>query len=352
MPNINGVDYGFDWRTYDPAVMQDFNWFLRKVNQRACIAQKFIKEKYEARNRNGDIDHGLGFDVEYFHPTITLDDRMRFIIEKIAPLQDSLSNIIGNTLISHFYGGRGVHFLVSGKQGVFVDFDRAETDSAYVATLRANLDQAKKKGQPIWGTTELHTSIQTASRNFCRQKYGDPNRQFHPVDVIEWVASFKTQGLINELQTAQHIEDAYRALRKLPGIGEYYGFHGAASTSVLPQLAYHHDQRFVAPGPGAVYTIEQLWPNAPKKLHAEAVYFLREQGDQIGLTKNVDFHEKAYNIGTTFAHPQDGLKYYGTEVVCCQFGVYLQIRNDPKKCAARRVARVKTETISLDQFLN
>ena len=65
------------------------------------------------------------------------------------------------------------------------------------------------------------------------------------------------------------MKEIYTLLREQPGIGEYYGFHGAASSSVLPQVKYHHDQRFVSPGPGAVYTIKLLWPDAPKKLYDE-----------------------------------------------------------------------------------
>jgi hypothetical protein len=151
------------------------------------------------------------------------------------------------------------------------------------------------------------------------------------------------------------MKDIYSLLREQPGIGEYYGFHGAASSSVLPQVQYHHDQRFVAPGPGAVYTISKIWPEAPKKLYAESIYFMRENSEEIGLTKNVNFHPNAFNIecadgSNLFKYPQDSLKYYGTEVLCCQFGIYLQIRNDKKACDRRKVARVEKIT-TLENFL-
>jgi hypothetical protein len=120
-------------------------------------------------------------------------------------------------------------------------------------------------------------------------------------------------------------------------------------------MKYHHDQRFVAPGPGAVYTIKLLWPDVPNKYLAEAVYFMRENADAIGLTKGVDFHNKAHNIelsngSTLFGESQDILKYYFTEVLCCQYGVYLQIRNDEKACRRRQVARAKTPQNNLSEF--
>jgi len=355
MKNTLNTKYNYDWWNYDKELMKEFNWFLYKVNQRSCIHLGYIDEEYKSVNRHGKNDYGLGEDVEYFHPTITLEYRMRFIGTQIASADMSLMNIVGNTFISHFYGGRGVHYLASGKDGEFVDFDRiADNDLDYIQFVRNNLDKAIKNKQPIWGTTELHTSIQTASRNYCRAKYGEPDRQFHPVDVCEWVASFRDNGFLERMQECTHMKEIYTLLREQPGIGEYYGFHGAASSSVLPQVKYHHDQRFVAPGPGAVYTIGLMWPDAPKKLYDEAIYFMRENGDEIGLTENVVFHPEAFNINLPggkklFEYPQDSLKYYGTEVLSCQFGVYLQIREDERACARRRVARVQ-QTNTLTEF--
>lgn len=354
------MDYKYNWKdNYNKDVMLDFNWFLKKINQRACIQNGFIDEVYEPLNRHGELDYGLGKDVEYFHPTITLDDRMRYIGTVIAQSDMSKFNIIGNTLISHFYGARGVHQVISGDKDKFVDFERvASGDVDYLNSLKNNAKVAKAKKLPIWGTTELHTSIQTASRNFCRKKYDDPERLFDTIDVIEWVSSFKENGTIDQLLEAEHIQDAYKALRKLPGIGEYYGFHGAASTSVLPFLQYHHDQRFVAPGPGAVYLIGRMWPEAPKKLYDESIYFMRENSDDIGLTHEVDFHEDAHNFITSdnktiFNFPQDSLKYYGTEVLSCQFGIYLQIRNDKRLCDMRKVSRLEEkEENTLEAFMS
>ena len=355
MKNTSHIKYNYDWWNYNKGLMREFNWFLLKINERACIQHDFVHGTYAGVNREGKVDYGLAEDVEYFHPTITLDDRMRFIGTEIASADMSLMNIVGNTFISHFYGGRGVHFLASGKDNVFVDFDRiADDDQEYIMFVRSNLDRAIQNKQPIWGTTELHTSIQTAGRNYCRTKYNEPDRLFHPVDVCEWVASFRDTGFLERMTQCNHMSEIYTLLREQPGIGHYYGFHGAASSSVLPQVKYHHDQRFVAPGPGAVYTISLLWPDAPKKLYDEAIYFMRENADEIGLTENVCFHPGAYNIDLPggkklFAYEQDSLKYYGTEVLSCQFGVYLQIREDEKACARRRVARVK-QTNTLTEF--
>jgi hypothetical protein len=350
--------YNYDWWLFNKEILKDFNWFLRKVNERALIQQGFTKQlAYEPVNRFREQDPGLGWEVEYFHPTITLDDRMRYIGQVISQADMSAFNILSNTIISHFYGARGVHQTITGSNNpndCFVDFDQlAAGDNEYSMRLRETIDfESKVNKKPIWGTTELHTSIQAAARNYCRIKYDEPERKFHPVDVVEWVASFKENGLSDHLYSCEHMEEAYNELTKLPGIGEYYGFHCGASTSVIPATKYHHDQRFVAPGPGARRTIFRLWPNAPRKLYAEAIYFLREQAENIGLVDGVDFHEQAFNIDGIFKEPQNSLKYYGTEVAACQFGIYLDIRNDPKACERRKVSRIQTKSVStLEDFL-
>ena len=102
-------------------------------------------------------------------------------------------------------------------------------------------------------------------------------------------------------------------------------------------------------------------PNVPNKHINEAIYFLRENASEIGLIDGVDFHKDAYNIKlesgpfagqNLFKFNQDSLKYYGTEVLCCQFSVYMQIRDDEKRCEKRKVARATQQpaVCSLEDF--
>ena len=138
---------------------------------------------------------------------------MRYIGTVIAQQDMSKFNILGNGIISHFYGARGVHMALTNStdpNDCFVDFDKlADNDPHYLVELRSNIEIAKTKKRPIWGTTELHTSIQAASRNYCREKYNNPDRPFHPVDVVDWVASFKYNGTYKKLSEAQDMQQAY-----------------------------------------------------------------------------------------------------------------------------------------------
>ena len=96
-------------KSIDRSVLKDYERFVRKVNERTLF-QRGIISKY---NSNGDP--ALGLEVEYFHPSITADDRMVYIMENIVSVPGlDWRDIIGNTTISHFYGARGVHSVLTG----------------------------------------------------------------------------------------------------------------------------------------------------------------------------------------------------------------------------------------------
>ena len=144
----------YNWNNFDSDLMKDFNWFLYKINQRSCIELGYIDEKYQSINRHGNHDFGLGRNVEYFHPTITLDDRMKYIATNISQADMDIQNILCNTFISHFYGARGVHQTLTNSKdskNCFIDFHKIlEKDKSYIDTIKHNIWIAKKEKKPIW----------------------------------------------------------------------------------------------------------------------------------------------------------------------------------------------------------
>ena len=58
-------------------VLKDYEHFVKMVNRRTLF-QKGIVESYNP------TDPALGLEVEYFHPSITADDRMVYIMENIV----------------------------------------------------------------------------------------------------------------------------------------------------------------------------------------------------------------------------------------------------------------------------
>jgi hypothetical protein len=61
-------------------VVKDIGRFFNKVNERALYNMGIV-DTYDSEG-----DDALGESVEYFHPQITLDDRMRYIMENIVYL--------------------------------------------------------------------------------------------------------------------------------------------------------------------------------------------------------------------------------------------------------------------------
>lgn len=344
---------------YDRGLMQELNHFLKKINERA-LHQRGLVPSYSGVDADGVYVDALGEDVEYFHPTITLDDRMHHIAVNIVQADAPLEDIICNTIISHFYGARGIHQTLTGiddPSRSLVQFTRiAKNDTVYTREMQDRAIAAREAGKPLWGTTELRTSLWAAAKEFARAKYGKPDRPLMPFDVAEWVASFISDGTIDRMKSVRSLEEMYRVLVSHRGIGEYYGYHCSTSNSVNPKLNYSHDDEFIVPGPGARETIEALWGGRmPKKLYGKAVAFIRQNQHAIGVSDGVHFHPDTWNFvlkdGTMlFAENQDELKHYGTEVLCCQFSVYRHLKANPHLAKRRKVSRaVAAPSIAADE---
>lgn len=327
---------------------KDFNKFLIKVNERT-------EHQFNLRDYYSDDNNPVyGKDVEYFGFNILQDDRMRYIIENIVTI-DGLSptNKIGNTIISHFYGARGIHQIMTDEKNpkiAHVDFDRISSgDKDYIDNIKNNATKAKAAKKKFYGSTELHTSLQTAARNYCRLKYDDGNRPSSNTDIIEWIASWVKDGTMNNiLDNATTLEKMYNILTSKPGIGEYYGYHCATSNSVNPSFVFNHDESFCRPGPGAKSSLDLLFPKlkGTKKIpYSDLVIWLRDNQDNLYEDLNIHdfFHNFHINGNKIFKEDQHNMKVYGTEVALCQYGVKCHLENNPHLINKRKVVRLETE---------
>jgi hypothetical protein len=340
----------------DKELFKKFNYFLIKMNERSEF-QYGLRDRYiEPEN-----DPALGYEVEWFHPSILYDDRMRYIVENIVGLPDeklSAKNKVGNTVISHFYGGRGIHQLVTGISDVkkaHVDFERlGNGDPEYLESLKENCRKAKQNHQKLYGTTELHTSLQTSGRNYCREKYGIPDKKSESTDILEWIGGWTVDGTVDQiLNDTKSLKEMFTLLTKKPGIGEYYGYHCSTSNSVNPALPFDNDERFCAPGPGARWTLDRTFAKLKaetggKMPYGDLIIWVRE--NQHRLIEGLVMHPFCHNFVTEsgvkiFKDEQDELKVYGTEVAHCQFGIYMYLTENPKLISKRKVARVEAEPL-------
>lgn len=337
---MNPFDY------IDEDIVKDFEYFLGKITEKALFDQGII---------DGYDDQGipaLHSDVEYFLHMITGDDRMNYIAQNIVSIPDSqLSprNKICNTLISHFYGARGIHQTImkeSDPKKAHVDFERFLKDERYRLILRRNLQDARDKRVPIYGTTELRTSLFGAANRQYVTNHSDPDNRNHPGNILEWVANFITDETIDKILESKSLKETVQILGSIPGIGNYYSYHGSTSNSVNPVLPFNHDEKFVLPGPGCCKTLDVMFPNLIKKQmsYGDRVIWFRE--NQKNLIPNLTFHPHYYNIVDNngkkiFEDEQNELKTYCTEVALCQYSVYSRLKQKPHLAKRRKVARVE-----------
>lgn len=329
-------------------VVDRIGYFFNKVNDRA-LYQMGIKDSYD-----NEGDEALGETVEYFHPQITLDDRMRYIMENIVLSNMSMDNIICNTIISHFYGGRGIHQILTrdpNPKTALVDFERLLVDKEYEMTIRKNIDDALSIGLGVYGTTELRTSLYGASNSFVAESRDIP-RNADKINILLWVASFIPRGITKRMAAVNSLQEMYNILTELEGVGQYYGYHCSTSNSVNPRINIDHDERFCVPGPGARLTLDMMFPPDCGIPHGDRVIWFRENyKDLIG---DIYLHESTHNVivGDTkiFQHDQNELKTYGCEVGLCQFGVYSRLSDNKSLINKRKVARAD-ETL-MEYFFN
>lgn len=318
-------------------VIQDIGRFFNKVNERA-LYHMGVNETYDSGG-----DEALGETVEYFHPQITLDDRMRYIMENIVYAPISMDNIICNTIISHFYGARGIHQVLTrdpNPKTALVDFERLLVDREYENKIRKNLEDAVALGLPIYGTTELRTSLFGAANNYvARERQVEKNAD--KINILLWVASFIPRKITQRMAQVQSLEEMYNVISSLEGVGQYYGYHCSTSNSVNPRIPINHDERFCVPGPGARYTLDLMFGEGCTIPYGDRVIWFRENyKDMIG---EIYLHPSTHNVivegKKIFTDEQDELKTYGCEVGLCQYGVYSRLRSNPRLINKRKVAR-------------
>ena len=320
-------------------VLDDVWFFLNKVNERALFKMGMV-DSYD-----GGDEPALGEDVEYFHPQITLDDRMRYIMENIvlSPHID-MDNKICNTIISHFYGARGIHQVLTRDKNpttALVDFHRLLEDRDYEETIRENLADAADLGLPIYGTTELRTSLYGAANKYVAESR-DQARNADKINILLWVASFIESGLTERMANSQSLEEIYGHLTKLPGAGQYYGYHCSTSNSVNPGIAINHDERFCVPGPGARKTLDLMFGSDCKVPYGDRVIWFRENyKEHLG---EFALHPSTHNVYVDdtpiFSEEQSDLKVYGCEVGLCQYSVFHRLGANPHLANRRKVSRL------------
>lgn len=330
--------------------LAEYNTFLDQMNKRALSS--FYNTEYVPS------DPAMDKSIMYYTPVILTPGEKRTLISSFFgadPAKVDYYNKALSWIASCMYGSEECLMFITGKTNpndYWIDFTRVYYDPEYVKLLRENLKFARSIGHKLWATTEIHTSVQVASRDYCRIKYNDSTRKFTDLDVIEWIASFKFNGVMDKIFEAKTLEEAFIQLTTPRGIGPYFGYISIALIATLQCTNYFHDERFCAPGKGAQKTVEYLFEDYKAKgnkiKHSELICTLAEYQDQfLDVTIPLEFRNIEVDYyGKYLKRDQELYTCSGIEVGMCQFGVYRKFR-DNIEASKKRL----NKTIDLTPFI-
>lgn len=303
-----------------------------------AMTQRGLDEHYGRPYHNAE--EALSQKVMYFQSLLLTPCDRKWMVRDImnAPWVTA-ENKVCNASIGFWYGPTNYLVYLSGVtkyERASVDFDRVYHDQDYVEQLRANLKFTRKHGHQVWTTTELHTSIQTEGRNYCRLKYNDPTRKADSLDIVEWMAYLKKNGWAEKILAEKTLESAFNVYCEPKGVGPYFGGNSIMMIANAREAAYSHDENFAAPGGGCVSTLDYLFEPlkaAGYKLnHLRALQWLVDEQEQVfpNLHVPVEFQNMVGWDGKVLK--QDMTRYTANafEVGCCQFSVYRKFLQQPE----------------------
>lgn len=350
--------------------------FVHEMNRREYevrFAKTCTFDTFRHREGTGKEDtFGHGFIVEgrsvpYFHPNRSFHDEIIWLNENVFYNPDcTFEDRLINAAIVKFYGPSNTINLLTQDTGYpFVKYEKLVTDEKYVLQCMVNMENAKRRGEKIYGTTELRTSLQTESRNYARERKTpydvligaepDPTRQSRTSDMFYWFTLLGPR-FAEFYANKPTMEESFDFLTSHRGIGNYYGYHFSTNLARMPEIGtpallkpnspfgnLDEDDDFVAPGVGAMTTInwfyEHLGFSISSEVGAKVIRQIRDtQHEFFDFTgENLDYLKVITETGrfTTF----------GTEISCCQFGVFLRLRDSKKMALNRANAPISKEQI-------
>ena len=374
--------------------------FIREFNKREWSvrvgADHPTFESYVQNGYEHSDEFGTGFVVDgqpvpYFHPNRSFHDEIIWLNSNLYYEPDvSFEDKLINSAIVKFYGPANTLDIITQNTGSrFINHKCLVNDPEYEMTLLTNVDKAFVDGEKIWGTTELRTSLQTASRNYgrlhspindiknvpqiFRSLYSnlDKNqglsegRRMMPSDMIVWVKHL-AERWIPFYKSKPDMKESFEFLTSTRGIGNYYGYHFSSNLARMPgvganrlidvefgdlfgKLGISHgnldeNSDYCIAGPGATATLTKLFKGFPKtqtNLMRALVAIRNNQEEFFGIAGNpvAEQHlREASELGrfTTF----------GIEISCCQFNVFERAAADgniARKRAAAPISKITKE---------
>ena len=208
-----------------------------------------------------------------------------------------------------------------------IDFERYKTDTKYYEWINKNLDENKWE-IPVWGMTQLQTSLQTAARNHVRE-VDKSDENFKLSHMIRWISHLDDLGMTKMVTDPNNrLKDIVYWLKGFRGIGPYFSYHPPCNFSrdnYLPHI--DEDDDVCTIGPGAQRGLEYVWPDVKfKNNDIMEAYILGVRDHQHDF---FEFENDDHDYYKMNLERGGNLTTFGTEITFCQFSVFLDIRDNP-----------------------
>lgn len=367
----------------DPDVRRRLGDFVREFNRREKTVRIDKATTFDGYYRDGFYTHrpawGTGWVVDgkpvpYFHPNRSFHDEVIWLNKNLFYLQDaSFEDKLVNAAVVKFYGpSNTLKIATAGTQWAYVNFGEYRRNRDYRKHLLSNVEGASARREQLWGTTELRTSLQTASRDHARANPSEideglsadqvATRKMRPSDMIHWIASLapKWTEFYSKRPTMQQ---SFEMLTSHRGIGNYYGYHFSSNLARMPgigaaslieaehaeafkKLGIEHgnldeNDDYVVAGPGAMATLNRLFPSltVSAKTSTKLILAIRDNQEEFFGIKGDSQAERDLLLSTELGR----FTTFGCEIACCQFDVFERASTDRRVASGRAAAPISVE---------
>lgn len=306
---------------------QFFNKWVLEFFRREALRESGRVEEYSFSPEFGPA---MREEVSYWNPNRSKHAEVFWLENYVFSQNTSMRNMILNAMAVKFVGMPTLTLVASNEPDFakIIDFDEYDKQGDYYDFVNHNLNTNKQK-LPVWGKTQLQTSLQTAARNYCREVDNDPEQKFQLSNMIRWMSYLDSLGMSKVVEDKKSkLSDVCEWLRTHRGIGPYFSYHPPCNFSRSNELSHiDEDDDYCLVGPGAKRGMEFVFPDVKFNEKKLQDYVLAVRDHQ---------HEFFEFSGDDHKYYRDNLERggslttFGTEITFCQFDCFRSIQNNVK----------------------
>lgn len=306
-----------------------FNQWVKEFFKREVLRSENSLNDY---TENPLFGSAMREEVSYWNPNRSKHAEVYWLENYVFNKDSSVRNKILNAMVVKFVGMPTLTLVATDSLDYsnIIDFDLYDSDGNYFKFVNNNLNE-NKMNLSVWGKTQLQTSLQTAARNYCREKYKNPERRFHLSDMIEWIVYLDKLGLSRVVTDSKNkLSDVCEWLIQHRGIGPYFGYHPPCNFSRYDKLSHiDEDDNYCLIGPGAKRGLEFVFPDIKmtnNNIMENLILSIRDnQYEFFEFANDGEFYFYRKNLERS-----EKLTTFGTEITFCQFNCFDGIKDDPK----------------------